>query len=200
MPNLFILTAVCLTLFSGSTPAPINQVAPENAVVTQVVTGHNGRHSYVLRIVAGPFRRTRHHLCVVPHMNENEEPDYWMDGKPESRPNTKFLPNKASPSQFYNWFGTDGGFPNTEFYSFDVKVDGKSWKFPKRLWQNCYEPNLSADPKEQNPNGRLSKDGKRLTIDCYAGDGGGSYWVRWHLRKDGRATRDLHWPRAEERS
>ena len=44
-----------------------------------------------------------------------------------------------------------------------------------------------------NSTARLSKDGKRLTVDCSGSDAAGLYGVVWHLRKDGRATRKMHW-------
>lgn len=193
MPNIFILTSVCLVMLSGSTHAVIKQAIPEDPIITKVIMGHRGRHSFVLRVITGPLRRSQHNLRVVPHKDSDELPDYWMDGKPEQYPN-------APISRGKNWYGTDGGFPSTEFYSLAVKVDGQPWKFPKRLWQDCYEASISTDPKNEsytNPTVRLSKDGKRITIDCSGSDAAGYYWVRWHLRKDGRATRDMHWADVE---
>ena len=178
MPGTLILTTACLAVFVGS----------PDAVVTKVITGHAGRHSFVLRIVAGPFRRSRHHLRVVLNKDKEVAPTYWMDGKPEYPP---------GDSMSKNWYGTDGGFPSTEFYSISVKVDGRPWRFPKRLWQDCYDEGISADPKDKNPSGRLSEDGKRLAINFGGSDAAGSYWVRWHLRKDGRATREMHWADVE---
>jgi hypothetical protein len=99
------------------------------------------------------------------------EQRHWIDGKPEWKPDG----NK-------NWYGTDGGFPGSEFYSFDVWVDGKKWSFPRRHWQDCYEPGSIK--------GHLSVDGKHLEIRMDdASDGAGSYGMIWRLTKNGHVKR-----------
>lgn len=180
MSILPLLASVHFALLNVSADAP----------VTQVVTGHTGPHTFVVRVTAGPFRRNRHRLRTSHIIVDGTATEMsWIDGKSEYA-----AAGHGSSKVWYGWYGTDGGFPYTEYYSWTVKVDGKSWKFPKKLWQNCYEPGLSSEPKGgRRPTVRLFKDGKRLTIECVGGDGAGSYRVRWYLRQDGQARREVHW-------
>lgn len=140
----------------------------DNNVSQEIWRGSAGGHGYIVTMTAGPFRRDRHRLAIT-HPG-GAQTMYWIDGKPEWKPNGE-----------RSWHGTDGGFPGVEIYSFNVRIDGQSWAFPKRLWKDCFEPG--------KPVITLSRDGKRLRIDMVGSDGAGNYEVIWDLRANGRARR-----------
>lgn len=134
-----------------------------------IISGKRGNHRFQLRFVTGPFRRSSHKTRVLKEMQ-------WIDGKPEW--------NKDGKGG-KNWYGTDGGFPYSEFYSFQVTVDGRKWTVPARLWSDCYEPNLNT--RELHPH--LSSRGKKLILEMHGSDAAGSYDVIWTLRADGQQSR-----------
>lgn len=106
-----------------------------------VVNGKRKVHRFQLRFVTGSFRRTFHKITGA----KGKE---LIDGKPER--------NKDGSK---NWYGTDGGLPDQiqEFYSFQVRVDGRKWSVPPRLWSDCYDPNSPLWTQ-------LSPDGKKLAL------------------------------------
>ena len=143
---------------------------------TSVLKGRNGRHTFTLRLAIGPFRKEKHKITGY-------APWYFIDGKQE-------VDKKTGKK---NWYGTDGGLPYHEFYSFDVVVDGRRWAIPKRLWRDCYDPRIGVEPNQwRDVWAWLSKDGKRLTVKMHGSDGAGSYSVLWHFRRNGNHSRKVY--------
>lgn len=149
---------------AGKRPTPLE---------TRIFTGRSGRHTFLVRLVKGPFRRSQHRVRVSGSR-------VWIDGKPEW--------NKDGSK---NWYGTDGGLPTTEFYAFEATVDGRRWPIPRRLYGNCYEPNIRRVGVSECVEVQLSPDGNRLTIMLAGSDGDGSYSVHWDLRRNGKHTRKI---------
>ena len=152
-------------------------VRPETkSTSTQILKAHNGKHWLRVRLVQGPLRKDRNKV-------EGSGTKTRLNGKPEW--------NKDGSK---NWQGTDGGAPYSEFYTFEVIVDGKSWVVPKRLYQDCYEPNFNTQP-DGDPRvwAWLAKDGQTVTIKMWASDGAGSYRVLWRLRSNGKHERKIYY-------
>src|SRR5262249_7530276 len=89
--------------------------------------------------------------------------------------------------------GPLGHPPREELSLLRVRVDGEQWSVPDGLWRDCYEPNLGQSagppPIATYTQAWLSQDGTVLTVEMLGSDGGGSYRVRWYLRRDGRHRR-----------
>jgi len=151
---------------------------------TRIIVGMRGKHHFTVRLSEGPLRKYMHIFRnkkgeIIPADNIK------LDGK-ESETG-----GKISMDGNFDPIGTDYGVPSTEFYAFDVMVDGKKWDIPKKLWQDCYEPNIHAS---NNPNFNylwmvLSPDGTRLAIGMWGSDAAGSYHIVWYLRADGHHSR-----------
>jgi hypothetical protein len=169
--------ALILCVCGLSLPTLPLSARPEKPVTT-VANGKRGSHCFQLRFVTGPFRRASHKTRVTKYRRDDDDLEMrWIDGKPEW--------NKGGSK---NWYGTDGGFPDSEIYSFQVTVDGRRWLVPPRLWSDCYEPNLRTT-KPRTFWTQLSPHGKKLTFGMYGSDGAGAYYVLWFLRADGRHSR-----------
>ena len=139
------------------------------------VRGKAGGHTFSVTLARRAFRRAEHKVAPTPGGPDGYP--YLVDGRPA--------------------IGTDGGVPSEELYRFEVSVDGRRWPVPERLWRDCYQPNLDT----RDPDGLgadlsawLSADGKRLTVKMLGSDGAGSYRALWHLRADGRHTREIQQP------
>lgn len=122
-------------------------------------------NSLALFMRSGPFEKAHHKIT-----GSKEDP--LVDGK--------------------RALGTDGGLPFTEFMDFTVTVNGKAWKFPRKLWSDCYEPNLYAG-KDKSVWASLSPDASKLAIGMHGSDGAGTYYVVWYLRKDGHNSREVRY-------
>lgn len=153
---------------------------------TRFIVGKKGKHHFTVRLSEGPLRKDMHIFRnkkgeIIPSENIN------LDGKePETGSHISMDGN-------FDSIGTDYGLPSTEFYAFDVMVDGKKWEIPKKLWEDCYEPNIHVS---NNPNFNylwltLSSDGTRLAVGMWGSDGAGSYHVIWYLRADGHQSRKI---------
>ena len=116
-----------------------------------------------MRLTSGPFRKEAHKIT-------GSKDDPRVNGK--------------------RAIGTNGGLPNEEFYTFEITVDGKRWRIPKRLWGDCYDPNLKIG-KSKTLRVTVSPDGEKLAMGMYGSDGAGAYYVIWYLRADGRHSSDF---------
>lgn len=147
-----------------------------------VLKGKQGKHSFQIRFVTGDFRKQRHKIKM-------DASGWWpfIDGEQEvpGLRTTKDGTVSSYGSGAKNWYGTDGGLPNTEFYSFRVTVDGKQWPVPASLWNDCYEPSL------RNLWTALSPNGQQLAMGMKGSDAAGSYYVIWYFRADGRHSREF---------
>ena len=93
---------------------------------TRIIVGMRGKHHFTVRLSEGPLRKYMHIFRnkkgeIIPADNIK------LDGK-ESETG-----GKISMDGNFDPIGTDYGVPSTEFYAFDVMVDGKKWDFPKNF-------------------------------------------------------------------
>jgi hypothetical protein len=75
--------------------------------------------------------------------------------------------------------------PQAEIKSIRFYLDGKTIKVPKRLYSDCYDPNLRDNPLTL----RFSDDFQSVFVSMWGSDGAGGYNVIWVLRKNGRHSR-----------
>jgi|SRR5579871_809418 len=137
----------------------------------EVLHGRAHGHTYTVHLESRPFRRDGHRIT------KNSEGMYLLDGK-----------------EYIGEGGAGSLLPFTELSAFDVRVDGKRWHIPSRLWRDCYDPNLDkAHPPDsfRYVHVRLSRGGKRMDVEMSGSDASGGYDVTWHLRPDGRDRREF---------
>ena len=143
--------------------------------------GRNGKHRYSLRLVQGPFRPSRHKVAEV-------DLGGW----------------KAVTVNGIIVRGTSGhNAPRTEVYAFELTVDGKRWRIPRKLWADLYNPNFGRSPSSHlhprgNPNvtSWMSSDGSRVYVSMSGSDASAAYRVLWTLRRNGRHSRRFVGPDA----
>ncbi len=85
-----------------------------------------------------------------------------------------------------NFEGTDGGMPQQEIASFQIRVNEKETDVPKEAFTNLYQPNFAFGWKKgltEYIHAYASRDGKYIFVTMNGGDGAGSYFVIWIFSK-----------------
>jgi hypothetical protein len=75
--------------------------------------------------------------------------------------------------------------PRTQIKSIALYFDGRQVNVPRRLYVDCYNPNLERGYVKL----RFSRDSRTIFVTMNAADGAGAYIVVWALRRNGRHTR-----------
>ena len=75
--------------------------------------------------------------------------------------------------------------PEAEIASLKLFFDGVQMKIPRRLYSDCYDPNLRENPLTI----RFGRDFQTVRVSMGGSDGAGGYRVTWVFRKNGRHTR-----------
>jgi hypothetical protein len=83
--------------------------------------------------------------------------------------------------------GTDGNIPGVEIASMRFYLDGKEIKIPRRLYADCFEPNLGNDYVTLE----LGREFRSVVVTMAGSDGAGGYQAIWRLRKDGQHRRSI---------
>lgn len=134
-----------------------------------VLEGRGGEHTFVVTLVKRQFDRDKHKTRI------GYGGVVYVDGR--------------------RAHGPLGQPPREELSLFRVSVDGERWNVSHRLWRDCYEPNLGKGagppPIPVYTQASLSPDGTLLVVEMLGSDGGGSYRVRWFLRRDGTHRRRI---------
>lgn len=74
-----------------------------------------------------------------------------------------------------NYWGRDGGMPQTEYQSIEIKLDNKSIFLPASALENIYEPNLEYTVVNYDEKNKI------IYIQSSNGDGAGGYEVIWKI-------------------
>jgi hypothetical protein len=77
------------------------------------------------------------------------------------------------------------GIPEAEIASIQFFLNGKAVHIPKKLYSDCYDPNLRENPVTI----KFAPDNSALLVSIWGSDGAGGYNVVWKLRANGRHTR-----------
>ena len=83
-------------------------------------------------------------------------------------------------------FGVES-IPKTQIKSIEFYFDGKQIKVPRRLYSDCYNPNLEPQYVKMN----FGTDSQHVRVVMWGADGAGAYGVVWRLRKDGKHSRSF---------
>ena len=83
--------------------------------------------------------------------------------------------------------GTDGNIPGVEIASMRFYLDGREIRIPRRLYADCFDPNLGNDYVTLE----FGRDFRGVIITMSGSDGAGGYQAIWRLRKDGRHSRSI---------
>jgi hypothetical protein len=81
---------------------------------------------------------------------------------------------------------TDAYAPQVEIASMKLYLNGREIHVPKRLYNDCYQPNLVA------PYLTVRVDAKIVTVSMHGADGAAGYEVTWRFTNVGRASRSIH--------
>jgi len=184
----FITVLTMLSCCAAIFAAPADQQITKSTFArldehsTRIIIGKKGTHHFTVRLSEGPLRRNL-------HLFRNKKGEIIPGDHIKLEGKEAETAGQISMDGNFDSIGTDYGLPSTEFYTFDVMVDGKKWNIPEKLWADCYKPNLHTS---QNSNSLwlvLSSDGTRLAVGMRGSDGAGSYHVVWYLRADGHSSR-----------
>jgi hypothetical protein len=85
-------------------------------------------------------------------------------------------------------WGTDGNVPNIEIVSMTLIIDGRELFIPKKLFKDCYEPNLDNRFLKM----RFGPQFKTVIVAMSGSDGAGGYEVVWLLARNGRHSRSIN--------
>src|SRR5262249_44560243 len=84
-----------------------------------VLRGHFGSHRYRIDLAYRPFLPRDHTLKLTRNGDGSDYEGYLVDGREP--------------------YGTMGQLPELELSRLEVRVDGKRWPIPVRLWRDCYQ-------------------------------------------------------------
>ena len=150
---------MCLGLL-GVVGSPV-AVAQVNRVGEFKFDKKQGSHTGLVTFRTQPFQRTKHRVT------KDRQSQTIVDGK--------FA------------LGTDGNIPNVEIVSIKVLFDGRELAIPRKLYADCFEPNLN----DQDLSMRFDRNFQSLIVSMSGSDGAGGYEVVWRFRKDSRHTRSV---------
>src|SRR5262249_31398945 len=85
-------------------------------------------------------------------------------------------------------WGTDGNNPNIEIDSMILVLDGKELTVPKKLFKDCYEPNLDHRSLKM----RFGSEFKSVIVSMSGSDGAGGYEVVWRLASNEHHSRSVN--------
>ena len=77
--------------------------------------------------------------------------------------------------------------PRTQINSLAFYFDGRRLNIPRRLFADCYNPNLEPEYVKLV----FGRDPQTVFVTMLGADGAGAYIVVWHLRRTGRHTRSF---------
>jgi hypothetical protein len=77
------------------------------------------------------------------------------------------------------------GIPEAEIASISFFFDGRKIRIPRRLYSDCYDPDLHDNPLTI----RFGLSPNTARMSMWGSDGAGGYQVIWVLRRNGRQTR-----------
>jgi len=83
---------------------------------------------------------------------------------------------------------TDGNVPNIEIVSMTLVIDGRELSIPKKLFKDCFEPNLDNRFLKM----RFGPQFKTVIVAMNGSDGAGGYEVVWRLAPNGRHSRSIN--------
>lgn len=84
-------------------------------------------------------------------------------------------------------WGTDGNVPDIEIGSMTLVFDGKELTIPRKLFKDCYEPNLDGRFLKM----RFGPQFKSVVVSMSGSDGAGGYEVLWTARTNGVYSRAI---------
>ena len=83
--------------------------------------------------------------------------------------------------------GTDGNIPGVEIASMRFYLDGREIKIPRRLYADCFDPNLGNDYVTLE----FEREFRGVVVKMSGSDGAGGYQAIWRLSKDGQHHRSI---------
>jgi hypothetical protein len=83
---------------------------------------------------------------------------------------------------------TDGYPPQVAIASMKLYLNGREIHVPKRVYDDCYQPNLVAPYITV----RLAANAKVITVSMHGADGAAGYEVTWRFTNAGRASRSIY--------
>jgi len=170
------------------------------------ITGHNGAHSFVFTMTAGPFRKWAHKITYTQTVltldiqTQDNQPTVWSELP-------KKLPVIDGMRQFngyvdgqgffvgrqtWNWGGYP--FPGTEVYGMTLKVDGKTWPVPPSFYHDSFDTGTFRTTVDMGSqvSGTISPDGMTVIVTPPAGS------PIWTFYKNGQRTcKPADWPRIQ---
>ena len=82
----------------------------------------------------------------------------------------------------------DGYAPQVEIASMKLYLNGREIHVPKRVYDDCYQPNLKAPYITI----RFGARSEIVVVAMHGADGAAGYEVTWHFTNTGRASRSIH--------
>ena len=137
-------------------------------------TERKGRHVAQLVLQTGAFNQSAHRLSFTRRRAQRNDAAEFQ--------------SSISRIDGRKPFGTSGAVPLVEIMSMTVTFDGTRIVVPRRLYADCYNPNIDKDSFGT----KLGEDGDSLLVFMAGSNKESSYQVIWILRKEGQHSRFIN--------